>query len=267
MFYLKKYLERLEIEEMNFNIEAFNGVWWCFILALAACIILLTLLLKNKSIKVKKITLLSIAIFNLLFWVVYKYWLYLGVEELLATGYHFVLLEELPLQLCSISLFLVIFAILFNNKPLYSYCFYVSVLGATMALIAPAVGFSKTSIFSLHNIGFYGTHGLLIVVAVATVSTKLYTPSLKDVPRCVFVTFGLASVMHLLNTLFNEVFGVNTYYFYTYGPKGIGLLELFYSWIPIKFLFLLPSLAVLAVYISVVSVPFTLKKIMNKKSK
>ena len=56
-------------------------------------------------------------------------------------------------------------------------------------------------------------------------------------------------------------------YFFSVETEGNPLLELFYRWIPIPFLYLLPSLAILAVYAGVIILGFAAADRLKGKSK
>ena len=61
---------------------------------------------------------------------------------------------------------LFIFIIIFKNKFITNFSFYIAPLGALMALTFPLPMYINTNIFLFKNIGFYCTHGILIVMGV-----------------------------------------------------------------------------------------------------
>ena len=54
-------------------------------------------------------------------------------------------------------------------------------------------------------------------------------------------------------------------YFYSIETEGNFLLELFHSWLPWPFLYVLPCIAILGVYMLIVTTPFTIAERAKKK--
>ena len=220
-----------------------------------------TFLMKHKSDKAKRIVIASAAILTLIGFVFYKYFLSIDAEYnvLTASKGGFNWWGELPLQLCNINMLLIPIAVLFNIEMLMSFCFFVGSIGATMAIVMPGMGFSDCSIFLPRMLGYFGTHYMIVIMAIAIVSFGLYRPKYRDFPRTCLTIFGISFCVFLINELFIQT-GVFTdaNYFYTMNPEGNPLLELFHRLIPVPFLYLLPSLLILLPYMAVVTLGFWL---------
>ena len=53
-------------------------------------------------------------------------------------------------------------------------------------------------------------------------------------------------------------------YFFSAETEGNPLLEIFYGWIPVPFLYLMPSIVILGVYMLAVTLPFELTERRKK---
>jgi uncharacterized membrane protein YwaF len=242
-------------------------VFFLCILICIAIIVTLTLIFKNKSEKTRRLVVLICCAYNLLLFIIYKIVLATNVDYLFERGYTFTLLTELPFQLCNISIILVPIAILLKQEKLLSYGFYLAVLGAMMATIFPEPEFSNISILKFPIFGYYFTHFNIVINGILIVTLGLFKPRFKVIPFMNIILGCLAVGAFLINILFNTCFIDTTVqpaanYFFTWHPAGISILELFYSWIPVKFLYLIPAIAILNIYCTVVTLPFYL---YNKK--
>ena len=130
-----------------------------------------------------------------------------------------------------------------------AFCFFVGTLGAFMATAVPAYGFEGYSLLLPRMLGFYGTHCLLVIEALALVTFGLYKPELKDLPGTVVMLFLIAFILYALSMLLRFT-GIcpRANYFYTVEPEGNAALELFYRWIPCQYLYLLPCAVALVPY-------------------
>ncbi len=249
-----------------FIINPFNPVYFGYLILNLLLIVIITLILRKKSEKIKLMSIMSICIFNAIFWVIYKIILYIGNPELANTGYSFVFWKELPLHLCNVSLILVPIGLVLKKKWLYAYGFYVSVLGAFMAITFPTLGFYGTSLFTPHNIGFYGTHGLIIVVGILLVTLGFLKPSLSDIPFLVLILLALAIIAYDINNTIYYLTNVKANYFYVIEPEGISILELFWKVLPIQFFYMVFGIFILVVYSIIINGLFSIfkrKKVSN----
>lgn len=249
-------------------INRLNYVYFIILGITIMLILLLWLLLRKKSEKVKSIVIASMCIFDIVFFFVYKYWLSIDPKFLELAGLtKFNWWNELPLQLCNISLFLIPIGVLTNNKFLKSYCFYITPLGALMAITFPEPAFVNDSVFALRNIGFYGTHMILIISGMSLLTLKLYKPSYKEIWLPTLVTLCLALIMFGVNTILRNTVCPEANYFFTY-KCDVPLLSTFYKIIPVPMLYLLLSVFILVPYCLLITFIYNLYyKIKDKVHK
>ena len=218
-------------------IKAFNGVFFVVIGIVILLTIGLFLILKNRSDKVKIVTLSSISIFNIVFFFIYKIWLSNDKEFLEINNLEFFnWWAELPLQLCNISMFMLPIGLLLKNNFLKSYVFFISPLAAFMALCFPEPAFTNSSIFLLRNIGFYTTHAIIIILGINVAALKLYKPTYKGAVMPIITALVLATVMFGVNTILRNTVCPEANYFFTYQTE-IPLLSTFYSILPVPLLY------------------------------
>ena len=239
----------------------FNGVFFaCFALFLLL-LVLAGVCLRGCSERTKKTVLVAACVLTLLGFFVYKYFLSIDAEfnEATASMGGFNWWGELPLQLCNINMILIPIAVLTNRRALMSFCFFVGPLGALMALVMPGMGFDGYPILLPRMLGYYGTHFMIIIEALALAVFGLYRPRFRDLPGTV-----LALVLISL-----AVFGFNVFlratglhpkanYFFSMETEGNPVLDLFYSRIPYPWLYELPSILILLPYMFLITAPFAL---------
>ena len=227
-------------------ISAFNFVFFMMFALFIGSMLLITFLLKNKSQKTKDTFMVLFGVFNIIFFIVYK--IILSNDD-----YDFVIWNELPLHLCNINMFLFIIAVVTKNKYISTFSAYIAPLGAFMAMLFPDPNFTNNSIFLPRNIGFYGTHGIIFIMGILLFTLGYVKPNFKNIwlllPAAAVISFGA----FIINIIFKAATGVETNYFYTMSTDGIVLLELFWNLIPVKYLYLLPALLILVIYVIVIN--------------
>ncbi len=251
---------------MRLNPEAwivhpFNGV---FCAAAAFFLLLLTLgslLMRGRAARTKRIVLAAACVLTLAGFFVYKYCLSLDRAYSAITqdmgGFNW--WGELPLQLCNINMILIPVAVLWNKRPLMSFCFFVGALCASMALIMPGNGFDGYSLLLPRMLGYYGTHFMIVIEALAIVTFGLYRPRLRDLPPTLLTIFAISLAVFGVNLILRAAeLHPHANYFFSVETEGNPLLELFYSWIPVPFLYLLPCVVILGVYMAAVTLAFSL---------
>lgn len=242
-------------------IRPFNTVFCGVFAAFLALLTAASLLLRGKSDWTKRAVITAACAVTLIGFLAYKYCLSVDAEydRLTAAMGGFNWWGELPLHLCNINMLLIPIAVLANKRPLMSFCFFVGPLGALMALIMPGTGFSGYSLLLPRMLGFYGTHFMIVIEALSIVTFGLYRPRFRDLPRTGLTVFAVALA----------VFGVNmalrwtglhprANYFFSVETEGNFLLDIFYRWIPVPFLYLLPCITVLGVYMVLITLCFAL---------
>ena len=254
------------MNESLWIIKPFNGVFFVTLACFALLLIAGTLLLRKRKERTRQLSVVIACVLTLAGFFVYKYFLSIDPQfKELNGGFNW--WDELPLHLCNINLILIPIAVLTRKKPLLGFCFFVGPLGALFALIMPDSNFSGFSLLLPRMIGYYGTHFMVIVAALSLVTLRLYRPRFKDLPFAVIALAAVALVVFGINALM-RLTGVNpaANYFYTWEPlKGVGLLEMFYRWIPIPYLYMLPCIAIMTLYMVIVTIPFAIADGIRRK--
>ncbi len=251
-------------------ISPFNGL---FIFVSAVFLLLLavaSLILRGKSEQTRSAVLLGACILTMFGFVLYKIFLYQdsSFNEITADMGGFNWWGELPLQLCNINMVLIPVAVLKKSKSLMSFCFFVGPLGALMALVMPGTGFDGYSLLLPRMLGYYGTHFMVLIEGLALVSFGLYYPRLRHLPKTILIILLVSFVIFLINMLLRRS-GLHpkANYFFSVETEGNALLELFYGWIPVPFLYLIPSIGILLVYMILVTLPFEIADYVRQKKR
>jgi len=173
-------------------------------------------------------------------------------------------LAILPLQLCTITVFLLPLALGLRKRLLYDFLFYICAIGALMALIVPSSD-KIGQIYSLMTLSFFVFHYVPVIIPLLLACWGIYRPrpTLKSVGLLSAVFFGTAAVLHLLNLVLNRSLGIEADYFFTiirYSAPYNSLLAFFASLIPFDFFYLLPAALILWFYIFVVSLPWNWRR-------
>ena len=243
------------------------AVFAFFILLLAAA----SLLLRRKSERAKVTVLVAACAATLLGFIYYKYALSVDRDyaRITAAMGGFNWWGELPLHLCNINMILIPIAVLKKNRSLMCFGFFLAPLGALMAVIMPANGFDGYSLLLPQMICYYGIHFMIIIEGLAIVTFGLFRPRLRDLPKAALTVLLIALVIFGINMLL-RVTGLHpkANYFYSVETEGNFLLEIFHSWIPVPFLYVLPSFLILIPYMLLVTAPFALaEKLRARKDR
>ncbi len=239
----------------------FNGVFFaCFALFLLL-LALAGVLLRGKSERTKKTVLVAACVLTLLGFFVYKYFLSIDAEfhEATAAMGGFNWWGELPLQLCNINMLLIPIAVLTNRRALMSFCFFVGPLGALMALVMPGTGFDGYSILLPRMLGYYGTHFMVVIEALALAVFGLYRPRFRDLPGTIAALLAVSLAVFGVNVLLRAT-GLHpkANYFFSMETEGNPVLELFYRFVPYPYLYELPSFLILIPYMLLITAGFAL---------
>ena len=242
-------------------IRPFNAVFLITLAVFLAALALASILLRGKNERTKRAVLLAAGAVTLIGFVLYKYALSRDADyNIIQAGMGgFNWWGELPLHLCNINMLLLPVAVLRRSRPLMSFCFFLGPLGAMMALAMPGNGFSGCSLLLPRMLGYYGTHFMIVIEGLALWSFGLYRPQFRDLPRTVLAALGIAFCTFLVNLLLRGSGlhpGAN--YFFSVETEGNFLLELFHRWISPPFLYLLPCVVILGLYMTLVTGAFAL---------
>lgn len=234
------------------KMEPFNGVFFGFMGGLLLVAVAIWLLLRKASERKKVIFLVTLCVINIAVFWVYKGFLsmdrqFLEVSDLAQFNWF----NELPLQLCNINMFLIPIGVLARERGLLGFSFYAAPLGALMAMAFPEAAFSGYELFLPRMLGFYVTHGMLLVCGISLVTLGFYRPKFRDFPRVTLGVLLISLAAHGVNALLRATVCAHANYFFTYGAD-ISILKLFWSWIPVPYVYLLPAIGILWVYMAVI---------------
>ena len=244
-----------EIVQMNWTMTPFNPLFIAVFAAFLALLIGASLLLRGKSEKTKQTVLVSACVVTLIGFLFYKYALSLDAEFNVITaemgGFNW--WGELPLHLCNINMLLIPIAVLTKNRPLMCFGFFIGPLGALMALVMPGNGFDGYSLLLPRMLGYYGTHFMIVIEGWALVAFGLFRPRFSDLPKAILALFLLALAIFGVNMLLRwSGLHPKANYFFSVETEGNPILELFHSWLPVPFLYVIPCIGILALYMALV---------------
>lgn len=246
----------------------FNGLFCLCLAAFLLLLVLASLLLRRSSERTRRAVLIAACLVTLVGYFVYKYLLSLDADYNVITanmgGFNW--WGELPLQLCNINMILIPIAVLRRSRPLMCFSFFLGPLGALMALVMPGNGFDGYSLLLPRMLGYYGTHFMIVIEGLALVTFGLFRPRFRDLPRAVLAILLIALCVFGINMLLRwSGLHPKANYFFSVETEGNFLLEIFHSWIPYPFLYLLPAVGILVPYMLLVTLGFTLADRRKKK--
>ena len=258
----------MQLDQSFWIINPFNPIFNICLAAFLLVLILASLALRRTSVKTRSAVLVAACVLTLIGFFVYKYYLSLDADFDVITaemgGFNW--WGELPLQLCNINMILIPIAVLKKSSPLQCFCFFPAPLGALMALVMPGIGFGGYSLLLPRMLGYYGTHFMIVIEGLALVTFGLYRPRFRDLPRAILTAVIIAFCVFVFNMLLRWT-GLHPQanYFFSVETEGNFLLDLFHSWIPYPFLYLLPCIGILGVYMVLITTPFALTARKKRK--
>lgn len=125
--------------------------------------------------------------------------------------------DTLPLELCSISLYVCIAMLLSNRESLFRFVYFTGIGGAAQALLTPALFYGFPH---FRFVEFFAAHMLIILSVLYMIWVERMRPTLKSV----FTTFGLLNGVLLIVFFINWVTGGN-YMFLARKPETASLLD------------------------------------------
>jgi hypothetical integral membrane protein (TIGR02206 family) len=185
-----------------------------FIFMLVSCLIYLNRkkIRKKKGRKTEIIT----AVFLILFEMTYHIWMYMnGIWHVS---------RSLPLELCNIGLILSVVLLLTRSKFVYEILFLIALLGATQAIMTPALTYNFPHFRFFH---FFFTHMIIVWVVLYFTWVRGYHPTFQSVIKLIFFINLLMLGILMIN---KRVSG--NYWFLRHMPDGKSLLNLLgpYPW-------------------------------------
>ena len=250
-------------------ISPFNITFFILFVIFTVLFILLRGFVLKRGEKCAKTAVVSMAALTLVLYIIYKFGLTRDAaysDILVNAGKHpFNVWNELPFHLCNINIILVPVSALTGRRSLKGFAFFVAPLGAMIALAMPVVGFSGYSLLLPRIFGYYVTHFLIIFLGLSQYAFGLYEPHIKDVfgMSAALVVFSFSAF--IINVVFRSTgISLDANYFYTYDPSDNPILMMLYRFIPIRYVYVLPCILILAVYVLLIFAILRLQKKIGK---
>lgn len=235
-------------------IRPFNAAHLLLLALAAGAVVLLWVLLRGQPERCRSAVLIALCAANIIGFFVYKGFLSRDMQFLEVSGLdRFNWFSELPIQLCNINMFLIPIGILTKRRSLLGFAFFVAPLAALMALVFPEAPFVGYSLWLPRMLGFYATHILIIVCGLSLVTLGFYRPQFRDIPGIAGTFFLLGIGALAVNFLLRHTVCPPANYFFVYGGDvDISILNLFWKWLPVPFLYELPALLILVGYMALI---------------
>lgn len=222
------------------RVKPFNATWWIIFVCQFALVLLVKVIVGNKPYEYIYKFMTDFSIFNLIYLFLYKF----SLSK--TNDFEFNFWNELPLYLCNIGSILAYLAMKYNDQVMMGFCYCVGTVGALMAYLMPDKKFIDVNLFSTRAIGYYGYHGLLIVINLSFKTLGIYQPSVNDLKKIIYLCIFIVLLVHLVNMLLRHKIYPNANYMFTVEPTNI-VLEKVYKICPIKCIYLYLLLPVVAV--------------------
>ncbi len=246
-------------------LKPFNALFFGVLAAAVLLLAVVSVFLRKKSEQTRRRVLIVASLVTMIGFFVYKG--FLSADREYAEIYRFNWWGELPLHLCNVNMILIPIAVYWNRRALMSFCFFVGVLGAAMAICMPGTGFDHYSLLLPRMLGYYGTHYAVMLEGLALVTFGLYRPKFRDLPMTALTLALIALAAFGINMLLR---GTGLYaranYFYTVEPEGNAIFETLYRWIPVPYLYVVPCLAILGAYMCLVMTVLTALERVGKRA-
>lgn len=201
----------------------------------------------KKSHKIKTTVLYLLCIINFVFYIINDYYAYIRGDSLLTM---------MPFQLCNIAVFLIPLSLFLKKELIFDFVFYICAPGALAALIVPSKEYIG-AVYSLNTVSFFIFHYSIMAIPLLLTGWGMYkpAPTIKKASRLSITVLILAGFMHILNIFLGSLFHVRADYFFTIikysAPTNI-VFKLLSKIIPYDFLYLLPALIILYIYMLIV---------------
>ena len=141
--------------------------------------------------------------------------------RLAATGSHIVP-GQLPLELCDVTFYLMVFVLLTLHRGVFDVAYYWALAGSAMALLTPNL---LEHFPSFTTVQFFISHGLVVSAALYLVWSRQIRPQRWSVVRAMIAVNLLA----LFDGAFDAVFGTD-YMYLRAKPANVSLLSYLGPW-------------------------------------
>ena len=177
-------------------------------------------------------------------------------------------LEYLPFHLCSLNALILPFAVFFKNKILGNILLLWS-FGAIFALVVNHAQ-ANFEIFSSTFFFYYFPHVFEIGIPFIMFKLKLIKKDHKCILSTLLITFASYTLIHLINVALNGYFIKNNVldwagnivqvnYMFSTTPEN-PLLQLFYNIVPYPYWYMLLTIPIIAVYLTIMYLPQIIKR-------
>lgn len=150
------------------KVKFLNAPYFIFILLCAGITVGLYFLLKNKSMKTKKIVIFSLLLLN--FSLHFLKLLFPPYNESLQAG----LTEVFAVNICAVSVLVFPFIFLSKNDGAKDFMFYMGALGGGLAMLIPTEAIDNPLLF-FDNLRFYTAHMIIFVAPMLMVLLKVHS--------------------------------------------------------------------------------------------
>ncbi|WP_433944157.1 YwaF family protein [Paenibacillus sp. SN-8-1] len=170
-------------------------------------------------------------------------------------GKRFDVKDTLPLELCSISLYLCVFMLLFKNRFIFQIVYFTGIGGALQAILTPALSYPYPH---FRFIEFFLAHIAIILSVLYMVWVEGFKPSLRSVG----ITMVFLNILLVLILLINHLTGGN-YMFLSHKPETASLMDFLgpYPW------YIVSLETVACILFLLLYMPFTFSAARGKRNK
>ena len=164
--------------------------------------------------------------------------------------------SHLPLHLCSVNIILIAVHACKRTKTVDNFLYGICIPGAAAALLF--ANWLELPVWNYMSIHSFTVHILLVAYPVMMTVGGELQPSVKQLPKCIGLVFGLAVPIYIFNLIFDTNF-----MFLMYGEEGTPLVFWFQEHMGTH----LPGLAILAAVAltAMYSILFVCRKLAAKK--
>ncbi len=226
--------------------ELFGPLHWFWLIACVVFTVVISVVYRKASEKVRKRIRLSMAMFVLLFEISRI------IMELITDQWH---VSSLPIQLCSIGVFICTWHAVHPNKLAGNLLYALSMPGAALAMLSPS--WTMLPLWNFNHLNSELGHIVLFSYPVMLIAGG-FRPELKELPK----VLAILAAMCVAVTPINEIY--NTNFFFLGDPYG-NVITSFCTSIFGENLFVIGYAIMLAIVMAVLYAPFVLINLYKKK--
>jgi len=169
-----------------FRMFSFTHILTLFIIVLT--IILFILIIRNTNEKTKRCFQIILGIYGLFLQFIYMFWLIFNNN--------FTIKESLPINICSVSLILVFFLFITENKYIFNILYFWGIIGNFYALLFPNI---IQNFPHFRFLEFFTAHGLIILCVFYFLFIKKYIITFKEMIVSYLITLGYLFCVFIIN--------------------------------------------------------------------